>query len=165
VRRRNLGRHLDYRAIPPVRARRIGTIAVPLALGSLTLATGLAASVVYLALRWASKFPLLLMTVSAHGALALIAVLFGIVAMSMRGTVAAGRLELGAANAVRRNLLVLWNLCILMACLGWLALGASAAMTPAPIGVPTTILDILVPAMLVVYNGAVTVTAHSLLRS
>jgi hypothetical protein len=42
---------------------------VQLGLGSLTLAALLAASVVYLALRWATKFPLLLlMTVGAHGA-------------------------------------------------------------------------------------------------
>lgn len=115
MRRRNRGRHLDYRAIPPVRAGRVGTIAVPLAFGSLTLATGVGASVVYLALRWATESHLLLMTVGAHGALALIAVLFGIAVMSMCGPASAGRLELGAANAVRRNLLVLWNLCILMA--------------------------------------------------
>lgn len=103
--------------------------AVPLGLGSFSLAAALAGSVVYLAVGWATKVPLLAMTVGAHGVLALIAVLFGIVTMSMRRTVSARRLELGSANAVRRNLLVLWNLCLPMACLGWLAFGAGAAAT------------------------------------
>lgn len=85
--------------------------------------------------------------------------------MFMRGTVSAGRIELAAANAVRRDLLVLWNLGILMACLGWLALGASAAQTPTPIVVPSTLFHTLLSATLVVYDGAVTVFAYRLLRS
>lgn len=164
MRRRSRGGHLDYRAIDPARARRISSNAVPLGLGSLALGGALVPSVVYLALGWVKKVPLLAMTVGAHGALVLIGVLFGLVTMSMRGTVAAGRLELGSANAVRRNLLVLWNLCLLMACLGWLAFGAGAATAPVPIGTLATIAEVLVPAMLVVYNGIATVLAGRWLR-
>ncbi|WP_245788693.1 hypothetical protein [Amycolatopsis marina] len=144
---------------------RISTIAVPLGVGSLILSTVLAASAVYLALQRPPELSLLLTTACAHGALALSGVLFGIVAMFMRGTVSAGRIELAAANAVRRDLLVLWNLGILMACLGWLALGASAAQTPTPIVVPSTLFHTLLSATLVVYDGAVTVFAYRLLRS
>lgn len=164
MRRRRLADRLNYRAIDPGRARRISASAVPLGLGSLALAAALAASVVYLAVGWTAKVPLLAMTVGVDGALALIAVLFGIVTLSMRHTVSAGRLELGSANAVRRNLLVLWNLCLLMACLGWLAFGVGAASAREPIGAPATIVEILVPAVLVVYNGTVTVLASRLLR-
>ncbi|EID52815.1 hypothetical protein SacxiDRAFT_0540 [Saccharomonospora xinjiangensis XJ-54] len=119
----------------------------------------------YLAVGWATKVPLLAMTVGAHGAQALIAALFGIVTMSMRNTVSARRLELRSANAVRRNLLVLWNLGLLMACLGWLALGVGVTAAPEPIGAPTAFVEILVPAVLVVYNGVVVVLAHRLLRA
>ncbi|WP_232285239.1 hypothetical protein [Saccharomonospora xinjiangensis] len=165
MRRRDRGRRRDYRAIDPTRARRISASAAPLALGSFSLATALTGSAVYLAVGWATKVPLLAMTVGAHGAQALIAALFGIVTMSMRNTVSARRLELRSANAVRRNLLVLWNLGLLMACLGWLALGVGVTAAPEPIGAPTAFVEILVPAVLVVYNGVVVVLAHRLLRA
>lgn len=155
----------DYRAIDPSRARRIGASAVPLGLGSLSLATAFAGSVVCLGVGWATKAPLLAMTVGAHGAQAVIAVSFGIVTMSMRRTVSARRLELGSANAVRRNLLVLWNLSLLMACLGWLAFGVGVTTTPESIGASAAFVEILVSAVLVVYNGIVLVVASRLLRA
>jgi hypothetical protein len=157
--------HLDYRAIDPLRARRIHALAIPLGLGSLALSAVLAGVVVYLALAWAPKVPLLGMTVGTHGAMALIAIGSGVVTISMRSAVSAGRLELGSANAMRRNLLVLWNISLLMACLGWLTFGVGISMTRVPIGVPATLTDVLVPAVLAVYNGTVAVLASRLLRS
>lgn len=164
VHRRSQGDRLDYRAIDSGRARRITASAVPLGLGSLALAAALVAGVVYLAPGWTTKVPLLAMTVGTHGALALIAVIFGIVVISMRGVISAGRLELGSANAVRRNLLVLWNLCLLMACLGWLVFGAGAATAREPIGALATIVVIIMPAAIVVYNGTVMVLGIRWLR-
>lgn len=158
-------RYRDYRAIDPARARRISTIALPLGLGSLALSVVLAGGVVYLALVWVQDAPLLAMTVGVHGAMALMGIFFATIAMSMRAAVSADRLDFGSANAVRRNLLVLWNLSLLMACLGWLALGVATTMARAPIGLPAIVVDILVPAVFVVYNGAVTVLASRLLRS
>jgi hypothetical protein len=155
----------DYREVDPARARRISAIALPLGLGSLALSVVLAGAVVYLALAWVKDAPLLAMTVGVHGAMALIGIFFGFAVMSMRAAVSADRLDVGSANAIRRNLLVLWNLSLLMACLGWLAFGAGTTTARVPIGPPAIIVDILVPAVLVVYNGAVTVLASRLLRS
>ncbi|GHF32766.1 hypothetical protein GCM10017566_01690 [Amycolatopsis bartoniae] len=138
---------------------------MPLGLGSLALPAAPTASVVYLPAGWTSEVPLLAVTVGTDGALALIAGVFGTVVMSMRRVISAGRLELGLANAVRRNLLVLWNLCLLMACLGWLAFGAGAATARTPIGTLATIVEILMPTVLVVYDGTVMVLVSRWLRS
>jgi hypothetical protein len=157
--------HLDYRAIDPVRAHRIQTLAIPLGLGSLALGALLAGGVVYLALTLVPTVPLLAMTAGTHGATALIGICFGVITVSMRSAVSAGRLELGSANAIRRNLLVLWNISLLMACLGWLTLGAGFSMARLPIGTPAILTDVLVPAVLAVYNGTVAVLVSRLLRS
>ena len=157
--------HLDYRAIDPVRAHRIHTLAIPLGLGSLALGAVLAGAVVYLALTWVAKVPLQAMTAGMHGAMALIAMCFGVITISMRSAVSAGRLELGSANAIRRDLLVLWNISLLMACLGWLTFGVGISMARAPIGASAMLADVLVPAVLAAYNGTVAVLASRLLRS
>jgi len=156
---------LDYRAIDAARAHRIHALAVSLGLGSLALGAALAGGVVYLALAWVAKVPLLGMTAGTHGAMALLAIGFGIVTISMRSTISAGRLELGSANATRRNLLVMWNISLLMACLGWLTFGIGISMTRVPIGAPAILTDVGLPAVLAVYNGTVTVLASRLLRS
>lgn len=156
---------LDYRAIDPVRAHRIHTLAVPLGLVSLALGAVLAGGVVYLALTWVAKVPLLGMTAGTHGAMAVLAISFGVVTISMRSTVSAGRLELRSANATRRNLLVLWNMSLLMACLGWLAFGVGISMARVPIGALPILTDVGVPAVLAVYNGTVAVLVSRLLRS
>jgi hypothetical protein len=52
-----------------------------------------------------------------------------------------------------------------MACLGWLTLGAGFSMARLPIGTPAILTDVLVPAVLAVYNGTVAVLVSRLLRS
>lgn len=155
----------DYRAIDPTRAHRIHTLAVPLGVGSVTLGVVLAGCVLYLALVWMAKVPLLGMTVGTHGAMALLAIVFGVVTISMRSAVSAGRLELGAANAARRNLLVVWNLSLLMACLGWLAFGVGISIARVPIGATAILAGVLAPAAVAAYDGIVTVLATRLLRT
>lgn len=125
----------------------------------------LAGVVVYLALAWAAEVPLLAMTAGTHGAMALIAMCSGVITISMRSTISAGQLELGAANAIRRNLLVLWNTSLLMACLGWLTFGVGISTAHVPVGAFAIIADLLAPAVLAVYGGIVAVLASRLLRS
>jgi hypothetical protein len=60
--------------------------------GSLALGAALAGVVVYLALAWAPKVPLLAMIAGTHGAMALIAMCLGVVTISMRTAVSAGQL-------------------------------------------------------------------------
>ncbi|WAL63793.1 hypothetical protein ORV05_22675 [Amycolatopsis cynarae] len=131
----------------------------------MTLAAALVGVVVYLALTWVPKVPLLAMTAGTHGAMALIAMCSGVVTISMCIAVSACQLELGSANAIRRNLLVLWNLSVLMACLGWLGLGTGPGLAHVPIGAPVIVVSVLVPTVLVLCNGTVTVLAIRLLRS
>jgi len=133
-------------------------------LGSLVLGAALAGVAVYLALACAPKVPLLAMTAGTHGAMAIIAIGFGVITISMHSAVSAGRLELRSANAIRRNLLVLWNISLLMACLGWLTFGVSLSMARVPIGAPVILADVFVAAILTVYNGFVAVLASRLLR-
>ncbi|TVT15501.1 hypothetical protein FNH06_36090 [Amycolatopsis acidiphila] len=111
------------------------------------------------------KVPLLVMTACTRGAVVLIAAIFGIVTVSTRRTVSAAQLELRSADAVRRNLLVLWNLSVLMTCLGWLAFGAGVAIGPRSLGWLPAVIEIAVPAALVIYNGVATVLVSRLLRS
>lgn len=164
MRRRSRGGQTDYRTIDAHRAAQIAARAVPLALGSFSLAAALAGSLVYLVMAWAHKVPLLAMTACTHGAVVLLAVISGMVTVSTRGTISAGRLELRSADAVRRNLLVLWNLSVLMTCLGWLAFGAGVAIGPKSIGSLPTVVEIVVPALLIGYNGVVTVLLSRSLR-
>lgn len=155
----------DYRPIDPARARRIHALAIPLGVGSLALGAALAGVVVYLVLTWVPKVPLLAMTAGTHGAMALIAIWSGVITISMLTAVSASQLELGSANAIRRNLLVLWNLSILMACLGWLGLGTGPSLAHVPLGAPVVVVSVLAPTVLVLYNGIVTALAIRLLRS
>ena len=112
--------------------------------GSLVPAAALTAGVVYSAARRTSKVPLSATTAGTQGALALIAVVFGIVVvMSVRSVVSAGRLELGSTNAVR----------------------AGAATARTPIGTAATSVEILMPTLLVVYDGTVVVLVNRWLRS
>lgn len=155
----------NYRPIDPARARRIHTLAVPLGLGLLVLGAVLAGVVVYLALTWAPKVPLLAMTAGMHGATALIAMCSGVITISLRKAVSTGWLNLGSANAARRNLAVLWTLSILMALLGWLGVGAGPSLAHVSLGVPVVVASMLVPIVLLLYNGIVTVLVSRLLRT
>ncbi|MFD2422143.1 hypothetical protein [Amycolatopsis pigmentata] len=131
----------------------------------MALGVVLAGCVLYLALAWMAKVPLLGMTVGIHGAMALLAIVFGGVTISMRSAVSTGRLELGSANAARRNLLVVWNLSLLTACLGWLTYGVGISIARVPFGKLAILADVLAPAAIAVYDGIVTVLATRLLRS
>jgi hypothetical protein len=128
------------------------------------LGAAVAVGVVYLALQWMTKVPLIAMTVATHGALALIVVCSGLITMSMRSAVTADQLELGSADAIRRNLLILWNLSLLMALLGWLGFAIGISLTRVPIHLPAIFLSLLLPAMAIVYGGTVTMLVTRLLR-
>lgn len=139
-------------------------LAIPLGLGTLMLAAAVAGGVAYLALKWVSRAPLLAMTVGVHGAAALIMACFGVITMSMRCAVSTGQLERRSATAIRRNLLVLWNLGLLMTCLGWLGFATGISLARVQISTPTVLTGLLLPALLLGYGGTVVVLASRLLR-
>ncbi|KAA9164069.1 hypothetical protein FPZ12_008110 [Amycolatopsis acidicola] len=143
------------RAIDPGRATRIRSAAVPLGLGSWVLALVLAASAGNIAVTWVPQAPLLGMTIGTHGALAIVTVLFGVNVIALRSRVSPGWLDIGVATRIRRNLLVLGNFGLLLACLGWLTLGVAAGETA--ISTPVLVVEFLLPAVLVAYTGLVAV--------
>lgn len=154
-----------YRPMDPVRLRRIANAGVPLGLGSFALSVALGAAVVYLALTWVTKAPLLAMAVGTEGALALIVLLFGCVTMTMRSTVSTGHFEMVAAATLRRNVLVLWNFGMLLACLGCFTLVVGLSMLRAYTGIAPYLAGVVAPVTTVVYLGFVAVYVSRLLRS
>jgi hypothetical protein len=128
------------------------------------LGATLASDVVYVALNWVPKVPLFAMTAGTHGALALMVLCSGFVTMSMRFAVVSGQIELGSANAVRRDLLVLWNLSLLMALLGWLGFAIGISLARVPVGALAILSTLLLPAATIGYSGTVVVLATRLLR-
>jgi hypothetical protein len=141
------------------------TSAVPWGLGALVLGLVLVGAVVYLASVWVTKSPLLAMTVGTEGALALIALMFGFLTTKMRSTVVNGHLEMGAATALRRNLLVLWNFGMLLACLGCLTLVIGLSLVRTPTGAAPYLAGVLPAVLAAVHLGFVAVSASRLLRS
>lgn len=130
----------------------------------MALGASLAGVVVYLALSWVQKMPLVAMTAGTHGSVALIAMYCGVITMSMRRVVSTGQLELGSAHAIRRNLLVMWTMSLVMACLGWFAFAVGISMAHVPVGASAILVDLPVSGVLVAYTGTVAVLARRLLR-
>jgi phosphate starvation-inducible membrane PsiE len=156
--------HPYYRPLDPIRLRRITNSAVPLGLGSVVLGLVLGGAVVYLVSAWATKAPLLAMTAGTEGALALVLLYFGFLTMTMRYTVSTGHLEMTAATALRRNLLVLWNFGMLLACLGCFTLVMGLSLVRTPTGAAPYLTGLLPAIASAVYLGAVAVFASRLLR-
>lgn len=154
-----------YRPLDPARAQRITGNAVPLGLGALVLGLLLGGAVVYLVSAWVSKSPLLAMTVGIEGALTLIVLMFGVLTTKLRSTVSNGHLELVAATALRRNLLVLWNFGMLLACLGCLTLVIGLNLVRTPIGVAPYLAGLIPAVLAAAYLGFVAVSASRLLRA
>lgn len=153
-----------YRSLDPIRVQRIVSNSTSQGLGAFVLALLLGGAVVYLVSAWVTKSPLLAMAVGTEGALMIIVLIFGFLTMKMRSTVANGHLELVAATALRRNLLVLWNFGMLLACLGCLTLVIGLSMVRTPIGVAPYLAGILPAVVAAVYLGFVAVSAGRVLR-
>ncbi|MEC3977837.1 hypothetical protein [Amycolatopsis sp. H20-H5] len=153
-----------YRPLDPVRVRRIVGNAMPLGLGALVLGVLLVGAVVYLVSAWVAKSPLLVMTVGTEGALTLIVLMFGFLTTKMRSTVSNGHLEMVAATALRRNLLVLWNFGMVLACLGCLTLVIGLSLVRTPVGAAPYLAGTLPALVAAVYLGFVAASASRLLR-
>lgn len=154
----------DHRPIELERVNRIRAVSRPLGLGCLLLSAAVIGEVVYVAITGIPKVGLLAMAAALHATAAIVMTCSGAIAMSMRATVSTGLLELRSSSTIRRNLLVLWNLTILLVCLGWFVLAVAIGMSREPIGQLAVALATVIPAAMLVHGGIVAVLANKLLR-
>jgi hypothetical protein len=118
----------------PARVRQIADVGVSLGVGSLAFGAVLGSAAVSLALNWMTPAALVAMTVGFDGILAAIALFFGYGMMKMRSMVSTGYLEMGAAAALRRNILVFWCYGTFLACLGCFTLVIGLTMVTTRVG-------------------------------